>query len=279
MKILLKTYKSLWEEKHSQNGKEISDLQFPATGYQSILHNRGGIEEVFLRLPNKFSRRMRDEIKKSENTFLKTLSCPSANSINNNKLHPYTDTASDTDNLILVQSLSHRPDSDPEKIDPDVMFNLIHRNPYDKIYIVVSVHRIGRVQIYWNGFRQPNTAQKGMPKFFSREYFIAINMPREESFFSKLKNELANPMTWYIHNGTSWDNGLHLQINCQYTEILVHQDEVRFLCWKSEKKLKRTGISLLQVWSFNILEFAIVYFEIYASTNFVRLQDTCGNCG
>ena len=74
---------------------------------------------------------MKDEIKKRENSILKALTSLSEDSPNIKNVYPYANIATDSDKMILVQFLFHRPDSDQENVDPDGMLNDTQRDPHD----------------------------------------------------------------------------------------------------------------------------------------------------
>ena len=78
---------------------------------------------------------MRIVIKKSESTILKFLSSLSENSLSSNNAYPNADVASDSENIIVVQSTSHGLDSDQENVDPDGSFDgTLVRSHYSHVF-------------------------------------------------------------------------------------------------------------------------------------------------
>ena len=78
---------------------------------------------------------MRDEIKKSEITILRALISLSENLLIAHCVNPYADTASEIDNMILVQSSSKRPGSDEENFEKDDMLNTASPDLHDKLVL------------------------------------------------------------------------------------------------------------------------------------------------
>ena len=91
------------------------------------------VDEISFRIENELTRKMRDEIKKSENHIRKALNSLSENSLNDGYTSPSAETAPCGKNAISVQRASHELDSDQETIDPNESFVGAQTQSHDKM--------------------------------------------------------------------------------------------------------------------------------------------------
>ena len=90
------------------------------------------VDEIFLSIENKLTRKMKDENKKLENNILKTWNFRSENSLNHGYTGPCVEAALDGGDVVLVQSTSRGLDSDQENIDSEGPLEENQTEPHDR---------------------------------------------------------------------------------------------------------------------------------------------------
>ena len=107
----------------------------PVSGLDSEANSLTGeeVDERFLKIENKLIQKRKDGIKKLEITMLKALSSMSEISPNVKNVQMYADNTPDNNDVTLVQSSSHRLDSDQENVDLDGIFNDTQTNSDDTL--------------------------------------------------------------------------------------------------------------------------------------------------
>ena len=88
-----------------------------------------------MRTENELTRKMKDEVRKSENNILKALNVLSENPLRNDPNRPSAEITSDGKNTNSVQSASHGLDLDQENIDPNESFIGAEPNLHDTLHM------------------------------------------------------------------------------------------------------------------------------------------------
>ena len=84
-------------------------------------------------IENELTKKMKDEIKKTENSVLRALGSPSENSLRDDHNSPIAEMKSDGENVNLVQTMSRGPESVQKKFGPNETFIGAQPHPDDSL--------------------------------------------------------------------------------------------------------------------------------------------------